>query len=338
MAAIHRKARIVLLVLLPFWVAHASEEPKAVFPRTSFHFGHAVSGAVVEHEFVVQNEGSAPLQIHDVRMTAPLQVTRMPAQVAPGAQAVLRFKLDTSNLKGPFEGQILVSLNDPALPQARLAFAGQVISTITLSPMAAFFVAARRGESKQASIEIINHEAEPLGIEQVEHSSERFTTQLETLEEGRRYRLTLMLNPDGPGGQSTETILVKTSSKTAPVLSIAANSYLHERVYTFPDVVDLSALRLGDMHMNPDRLRAVSQTLMVYQWGGSDFQVNFRTDLPVLDLKAERGPKGDRYQTTITLIRDKVQIGPIKGSIFIQTNDPQFPRITVPVSGLIIER
>jgi hypothetical protein len=122
------------------------------------------------------------------------------------------------------------------------------------------------------------------------------------------------------------------------VLSIAANSYLHERVYTFPDVVDLSALRLGDMHMNPDLLRVVSQTLMVYQWGGSDFKVNFRTDLPVLDLKAERGPKGDRYQTTITLIRDKVQIGPIKGSIFIQTNDPQFPRITVPVSGLIIER
>ena len=76
---------------------------------------------------------------------------------------------------------------------------------------------------------------------------------------------------------------------------------------------------------------------MVYQSGGSEFRVNVRSDLPALTVRAERGPKGDRYQLTLTLIQEKVTIGPIKGSLVIETNDPEFPRITVPVTGLIVE-
>ena len=77
---------------------------------------------------------------------------------------------------------------------------------------------------------------------------------------------------------------------------------------------------------------------MVYQHGGSDFQVKLRTDLAMLDLKWERGPWGDRYQGTIMLVPDKLQVGPITGMIIIETNDPKFPLLKVPVSGSILER
>ena len=93
-----------------------------------------------------------------------------------------------------------------------------------------------------------------------------------------------MLNPDGPGGKRTETILVRTSSRTRPLLSIAAYTYLRERVYTFPDAIDLGALRLEDTRAHPALLQSTAQTLMVYQSGGTDFQVRLRTDLSVLDL------------------------------------------------------
>ena len=160
--------------------------------------------------------------------------------------------------------------------------------------------------------------------------------ELETLEEGRRYRLSLVLNADGPGGKKMESILVNTSSRTQPLLTIPANTYLRERVYTFPDAVDLGGLRISDIKAHPDLLQRTSQTLMVYQSGGTDFQVRLRTDLPMLELKSERGPTGDRYQSTVTLIGDKLQAGPIRGSIVIETNDPEFPTLTVPVSGEIM--
>lgn len=75
---------------------------------------------------------------------------------------------------------------------------------------------------------------------------------------------------------------------------------------------------------------------MVYRPGRSDLEVKMRTDLPELDVRWERGPQGDRYQATVTLIREKMRPGPIAGSIVIQTNDAEFPTLTVPVSGAIL--
>lgn len=308
-----------------------SDEPKAVFLEARFQFGKVISGDMVEHEFVVKNEGSAPLLIQKVSMTTPLLVTRMSQEVAPGAEGRIHFKLDTASLAGRFEGTILVFLNDPALPKADLAFVGHIVPAIELSPMPAFFVAGQRGQGGRAAIEIVNCESEPLRIERIEHPKERFTTELETLERGQRYRLTLSLKPDGPGGRSTDAILIRTSSKKMPVLKVDANTYLYERVHIFPEVVDFGTWRVGEAG-------GAALTIMIYQEGGSDFQAKLSTDVPALSLKRERGPKGDRYQVTITLNPEKIQVGPIKGSIFIDTNDPEFPRIIVPVYGQFVER
>jgi len=139
--------------------------PKAVFPEAQFDFGEVLAGAVVEHDFTLRNLGSAPMLIEKASMTTPLLVTEMPHAVTPGTEGKIHFKLDTENLEGKFEGTILVSLNDPAMPQARLVFSGRVIPRIELSPRPVFFVAGQRGQGNRAGIEIVNHESEPLRIE-----------------------------------------------------------------------------------------------------------------------------------------------------------------------------
>jgi hypothetical protein len=312
-------------------VSAASEAPKAVFTEAQFEFGQVMSGAVVERDFVVKNEGGAPLVIEKVAMTTPLLVTRHTQEVAPGAEGTIHFKLDTANLAGKFQGAIVVFLNDPALPQAPLAFEGTIVPAVELSPMPAFYVAGLRGRGGERAIEIVNHESEPLRIEKMDHSTERFTTKLETLQAGQRYRLTLSLNPQGPGGKAMDTIVLKTNSKKIPVLKIDANTYLYERVRTFPDMVDLGTLRVDDTARG-------ALTMMVYQEGGSDFQAKLSTDIPGLRLKWERGPKGDRYQATITFFSDKIRVGTLKGSIFVDSNDAELPRVVVPVYGDIVAR
>ena len=146
------------------------------------------------------------------------------------------------------------------------------------------------------------------------------------------------MHPYGPAGRQRTTILVRTSSPTTPVLRITAYTSLRERVYTFPEAVDVGVLRLADIQAHPDLLRRTAQTLMVYQVGGSNFQVSARTDLPMLDLASERGLAGDRYQITATLRGDQLRAGPIRGSIVIETNDLDFAEVRVPVSGAIVDR
>ena len=309
----------------------APSGPKAVFPEAQFDFGEVLSGAVVEHDFALNNAGSAALFIEKASMTTPLLVTQMPHEVTPGAEGRFHFKLDTANLEGKFDGTILVSLNDPAMPQARLVFSGRVIPPIELSPRPAFFVAGQRGKGNRAGIEIVNHESEPMTIEKIEHPTGRFTTQLDTLKRGQRYLLTLALKPNGPGGKAFDTIVIRTSSKRMPVLKVDANTYLFERVHTFPDVVDFGTLRTGDAGHT-------ALILMIHQEGGTNFKVQLSTDIPSLSLKSERGPKGDQYQVEVTLSPQTIPVGPMKGSIFIDTNDREFPRVIVPVAGQIVQR
>jgi len=306
------------------------EGPKAVLPEVQFDFGVLTSGAVIGHDFLVRNEGRAPLSIQKVSMTTPLLVTRMPREVAPGSEGKIHFELETTKLAGKFDGLIILFLNDAALRQAILTFTGHVIPPIELSPMPSFFVAGQRGHGGRGAIEIVNREPEPLHIEKVQHRTDRFTTQLETLKQGQRYRLNLTLRPDGPLGKNADTILVSTSSKKMPSLKIDANTYLYERVHTFPELVALGTLRANNV-------AEASLTLMIYQEGGNDFQLKLSTDIPGLSLKWERGPEGDRYQAKITLNAEKMLRGAIKGSIFVDTNDPQFPRLIVPVYGQIVE-
>jgi hypothetical protein len=293
---------------------------------------------VVEHDFLLKNEGSAALKIVKTSMTSPLLVTRMPRELAPGGEGLIHFKLDTTALSGPFKGRIIVFLNDPNLPEADLSFDGIVIPPVEVSPLPAFFVSGLRGKPASASVEIINHEPEPLRIVKVEHATERFTTSLDTLQPGQRYKLTLILKPDGPGGRKTEPITVTTSSAAQPTLEIAANMFLHERVYTFPDSVDLGAIPISYIRRSPDLLQRLTQTLMVYQDDGSDFRANLRTDVQGLNVKWERGPKGDRYHATISLDPEKVKPGSYNGLLLIDTNDPAFPKLTVTISGRILEQ
>jgi hypothetical protein len=315
--------------------ALAVETPSAAIADPRFHFEPTVSGEVVEHDFVLRNLGSSPLRIKKISMTSPLVVTSMPHEVPAGSEGKIHFKLDTSHLRGLFQGEALVFVDDPVEPEIELAFEGRIVPLIEVVPMPAFFVAAQTGESKRASVEIVNHESQPLSIQTIEHATERFTTELETIEPGRRYRLTLILKPDGPGGKTVETILVRNSSKSMPVLPIQANTFLHGRVYNFPDTVDVGVFRMSEVQRG-QILQWAGQTLMIYQEGGTDFEVKVSTDVPSLRLKAKRGPRGDRFQISISLNPDQVRAGSISGSIFVETNDRDFPKITVPVVGQIL--
>ena len=137
--------------------------------------------------------------------------------------------------------------------------------------------------------------------------------------------MTVTVPPTATPGRLNQRLELRTSSQRQPVLYVGLNSIVRERVYTFPDAVDF-----GRVH---DGRRGV-QTLMVYQSGGKGFRVETRSDIPGLAIAAEPGPQGDRVQLTLTLSAG-AKPGPVKGTIFLRTNDAEFPELRVPVTGTV---
>jgi len=317
-------------------VAVAWAQASAVELRTtSLDFGRILTVDSAERTVWVANTSALPLRIQRVALTPPLRVVRMPREIAPGAESDIVVRMDPPRLRGRYDGTIAVFVSDAADPQL-IRVKADVVSPIELTPRPMFFVAAVRGRESAASIDIISNEVEPLRIDAPVHSGEHFTTSLQTIEEGKHFRLNLRMLDDAPAGRHTDTITLRTSSGSMPRIDIAANTLMHERVYTFPDSIDLGVIPISAVRTTPALLERVAQTLMVFQAGGRDFQIRCETDVRGLSVRSIPGPQGDRHQLTLTLEPDQVDVGPIRGMLRIATNDARWTQIEVPISGAIL--
>jgi hypothetical protein len=295
-----------------------------------------LNSAAVERTVPLVNPGPAALHLHKVSLSAGLRLVGMSRVIEPGGEGALTVRFDPSRLRGRYEGKIDVHTSEPEGRRV-IDVLADVVAPIEFLPRAVFFVAAVRGQAGGASIEIANNEAEPLQIEMPALANDHFTTQLQTLEPGRRYRLALAMRDDAPAGRHMENIALHTSSKAMPLIRIEANTLMRERVYTHPDAVDLGSIPLGAIIGSPDDAFArLAQTVMVYQAGGRHFRISAATDVPGLSIRSAAGPQGDRHQVTLALDAAHARVGPIRGVLRIQTNDDQWRSLEIPITGAIV--
>jgi hypothetical protein len=323
--------RLAVALVLCLSAALHAQAPTITERPSSFEFGTVTQGTLVTHVFVLRNPSTVPLRILGVNLSPGLRIAGFPAQVGPNQRIDLPVSVSTSGMRGPYSAELRLRLDDPGRPEAVFALAGIVVPAIEFRPYAAFFVTGGRQTPAHASIEIVNHQKAPLRITSLEYPRERFDARLESIDAGSRYRLTITLRTDAAAGVREDVIQLHADD--GRVLRVAANTRLRERVYTFPDDVDLGTIPHSLLDDDGGDLPA--QTLMVYQVGGGDFQARFTTDIKGLAIAAERGPKGDRWQATVTLERSAAAPGPIQGHIVVETNDPEFPRLVVPVKGSV---
>jgi hypothetical protein len=254
----------------------------------------------------------------------------MPAVVTPHAELPLTVRLDTTELYGDYTGELRLAVDDPDHPELAATVSGRVVHSLEADPPL-LAMATTPGRAAEASTVIESHDRDPIQIVGLESANPRLALSVVPLEPGRRWRLSARLDPDRADGKQMTPILVRSTSPRTPTLRIAAYTYVHDPVYTFPEAVDMGDLRRDD----PALAGRISQTLMIYQAGGRDFGARLSTDLPFLRIGAERGPAGDRWEATIALVPDLAPDGPFRGTITVDTNDPVFRRLTVPVQGTI---
>jgi len=217
--------------------------------------------------------------------------------------------------------------------QRQVAIRAYPVEGISYDPLPAIFTTVTRGAVQESSLEITNRRPVPLKIGDIVSPSRRFTARVETLEEGKRFRLVVTLKGEGPAGQQQDVLELKTNLEDAPVLRIPVNTWVREKVRTFPDSVFMGRYPISEIRNDPAMAKKRAQILMVYRDGTSQFQAQVTSDIPFLKISSERGPKGDRYENTIWFDPELARPGDIKGNIIIETNEPEVPRLVVPVTG-----
>ena len=300
--------------------------------ETTFDFGIAVRGQPVEHVFGIPNDGSDELVVATVTPGVS-RVTSVDSIVPVGGMGRIAVSLPTDSWRGMIDELVKVEFAGEGGEAVWLRLKGRIVQPVQLDPRDRVYFRTVKGEGPSPEIELINHQERPLEIEGISSSNALFAIQSEEIDRGRRYRLTVFLDPTAPVGQHEGTITLTTDSPEFASIDIPARAWVKDSVNT-----SIARISYSTIPMDALDIQAASvKTVRVEKHAGTDFEImSATTDVPILDVEVEPENPGTSYLIHVRIVEERARPGEIKGTLTIETNDPARPRIELPIEGTIL--
>lgn len=310
----------------------------AVFDIRDHDFGVVRQGEKLIHRFAFRNETAMPLSIERIELSQPGMTSRFRRTIPAGEQGAITVEWDTSKASGAANGDAKVYFTDAGQPPMTLVLSAIVKPSIEITPYAAAFFSVYKGESARRKLTIINNEEPLLNITRIEPAGSHFVASINTEAPGKRYTLQVDVLPDTPPGRYMEAVYLHTDQPATPTVKIGVNVLVKENLYANPETVDYGNVGLGYLQKNPNTIELLNQTFLIKKRQGTFEIKSVTSNVPQVQLRQEpaTGPS-EVFQITASLDKQRLQPGKLKGTITIETDDPDFPRLTVPVDGAISE-
>ncbi len=197
--------------------------PKAVAPVHGHEFASVVEGAVIKHDFVIENRGSAPLLIEKVKSDCGCTTVSYDKEIPPGGKGTVSVEVNTRGYGGRrLWKRVLVETNDPENPQIQLKIGGNVEKFADIEPPNVRLVGPSGKELKR-QVSVVPLEKHPFTIVGVtaEHGENiRFKLDEIKTAQTTKYLLTIE-NRRKEKGRYRDLILLKTDSRLRPEIRIS---------------------------------------------------------------------------------------------------------------------
>ena len=215
----------------------------------------------------------------------------------------------------------------PPLPAPPAALNSNAVFTV--EPNDRWITSALTGSSSSNTMYIYNPQSTPVHLKSVVQGGTDFTATLDTIQDGKRYQLTVSSNPKLKPGHYTQRVKIATDSPVQPEVVVELDVTVYPRVFASPPSIimpqlpisaDLSTINWPAVYVRKVR----EQGLKIK---------SYSTTLPFLKLELITETEGQVYRIRLTLDPTKIQPGGFNGKIHIETNEPDLPVIDIPVQG-----
>jgi hypothetical protein len=236
-------------------------EPKAVVESLVFDFGVLDEHAVGEHQFVIRNEGSAPLRIEEgsttCRCTSSLVGRK---EIPPGEKSVVTVKFDLKGFSGPYSQSVTVLTNDKRNPRIVLTVRGKVTKAVQAVPSELVLTRIAAGQRAATEFLLLGFRPTPLNITswsfEDPSTAQHFSVELRPLdpaELGEHQGATggvlgiLTIRPGLPLGAFSQKLVLKTNYPEAPEVTVPIRGTVASEISVVAGGWDegRSLLRLG---------------------------------------------------------------------------------------------
>jgi len=330
---------VALVALAP--ATFAASGPKAVAVEPIKDVGTVPKGETVAHEFVIKNDGDAPLEITSVYAACGCTATSFDRTIAPGKTGVVRAELDTTSFAGGIAKGVTVYTNDPATPTIQLTIKAKVEPLLAVRPGYARFV--KEGPEGVGKVEQIvwSPKGEPFEVVKVENPFPYLkVTYRPATDEDRRevnapsggYVFEFALDYEAaPVGALADHVVIHTNHARQKVVPIPVSGFVRPPVAVTPPVIDF-----GDIQITgPVRASVHVQGFLE----GKQFVLTkVEEDLAGMEANFEpAGEKADGQEFNVRLLLSpEMPKGIFTGTLKLYTNHPRKPVVEVPVKGRVL--
>jgi len=334
---------VIFAVALAAALAVAAEgesRPRAVPTEPIKDFDVVAKGEVITHEFEIRNEGSAVLELTDVRPACGCTVAEYDRKIAPGKSGKVKATVQTDNFGGPIAKSIAVFTNDPDNPKLQLMVKANVKPYIAVMPGYARYNYVQ-GEPVGAidqtlwaedgsDFEIVSIKA-PYDHLKVGY---REATEEERQEQGKgkQWRIEVKLDAHSPIGALRDYVEVKLNHPKQKTVRIPISGFVRPRQHVTPAEIDFGQLQASALPLRRSLhfTNFITNTIALTQ---------IETGIQGLSGEVENATKADeagyRFKLLLTL-GPEMPKGAFASTIKIHTTDAQNPIVELPIKGTIL--
>lgn len=324
------------LLVAPLAFAADAGRPKAVAPEPVKDIGGVAKGEKITHDFEIRNEGTAPLEISEVRASCGCTVAEFDKTIAPGASGKVHVVVDSTTFAGPIAKGVTVFTNDADTPQIELTVKASVQPVISVKPGYARYIIVQ-GEDKQGTIEqtLWASDGAPMNIVKVDSPypflkvsfREAKGSELAPEGKGKQWRVQMTLDRDAPVGALAEFVRVTTDHPKQKLVEIPISGFVRPVIAVTPPQADFGQIELKEPFKRALSVRAYSSEPIKV--------TSVESSLKGIDAQLESVQEGREYQIRVTL-NPELGKGPINGKLTIHTDSPKKPILEVELKGTVI--
>ncbi len=209
-----------------------AREPVIRVDNADFDAGRVSEGRKIEHRFEVTNKGSATLEIFGVQPSCGCTSTKWSRKIAPGETGTIDVEVTTAGMAAlskalsesvPIRKTITVTSNDPGSPRTVLTVSATVLPIVVTSESLVFFgtVPPEKEVSKEVLVEVAPDQ--PVTLTNIAATGDDFNARLEPVagSNGKKFKVIAVLKPTAVEGWHQGTIVIKTSSRMKPEVTIS---------------------------------------------------------------------------------------------------------------------
>jgi len=312
-------------------------KPKAVAAEPIKDVGTVAKGDKINYDFMIKNEGTAPLVITEVRPACGCTVVDFDKRIQIGQSGEVPVTIDTASFTGAIAKGVSVFTNDTDNPQIELTIRAAIQPIILVEPGYARYIIVQ-GEEKEGKIEqtLWPSDGAPMDIVKADspypflHVEFHESKPDELLPEGKgkQWKVITRLDRDAPVGALADYVRLTTTHSRQIMVDIPVSGFVRPVIAVTPPSADFANLELKEPFRRTFTVRAFStEPIKVTS-----------VDSSVKGMETKLEPKTDcrEYLIHVTLKPSDLGKGPFSGKLSIHTDSPKKPVVEVEIKGTVV--